>query len=87
WQISAAYVEDRQLRSIHDGALQVLSRPGTNVQSIVTAGIGASAAHRVADRLALPSVTFAELIECEETQKLWATRCAPAVAVALLLDK
>lgn len=87
WQISAAYVEDRQLRSIHDGALQVLSRPGTNVQSIVTAGIGASAAHRVADRLALPSVTFAELIRCDDSQKLWATRCAPAVAVALLLDK
>ena len=35
WQISAAYVRERQLRSIHDGALQVLSRPGLDIASVV----------------------------------------------------
>ncbi|MFT3730609.1 MAG: hydantoinase/oxoprolinase family protein [Hyphomicrobium sp.] len=84
WRASAAYVEERQIRSIDDGALQVLSRPGTAIDGVVTAGIGASAAARVAVRLGLPSVTFGELIAAEDGQQLWATRCAPAVAVALL---
>src|SRR5262249_21979687 len=35
WQVSAAYVEECQLRSIHDGALQVLSRPATSIQTVV----------------------------------------------------
>lgn len=34
WQVSAAYVEERQFRSICDGALQVLSRPGTSVENL-----------------------------------------------------
>lgn len=84
WCISAAYVEERQLRSMHDGVLQVLSRPGTNIERVVTAGIGATAAANIATRLALPSLTFGDLIEAEDALKLWATRCAPAVAVALL---
>lgn len=87
WQVSAAHVEERQLRSVHDGALQVLSRPGTKIENVVAAGIGASAAARIATRLGLPAVTFGELIEADEDQKIWATRCAPAVAVARLLGK
>ncbi|MBS0234777.1 MAG: hypothetical protein JSR99_14960 [Proteobacteria bacterium] len=87
WQASAAYVAERQLRSIHDGALQVLSRPGTDVESVVTAGIGASAVAQITFRLGLPSISFGDLIEAPEDQRLWATRCAPAVAVGLLQDK
>ncbi|MBS0252037.1 MAG: hypothetical protein JSR78_13345 [Proteobacteria bacterium] len=84
WQVAAAYIEERQLRSMHDGVLQVLSRPGSNVQSVVAAGIGAPAATQIATRLAMPSENFGDLIESDDDQKLWATRCAPAVAVALL---
>jgi probable H4MPT-linked C1 transfer pathway protein len=87
WQVSAAYIEERQLRSIHDGTLQVLSRPGTDIEVVVTAGIGAAAAAEIASRLALPAVAFGDLVEANEEQRLWATRCAPAVAVSYLLDK
>lgn len=84
WQVSSAYIEERQLRSVHDGALQVLSRPGGNVHNIVAAGIGASAAKQIAMRLALPCESYGDLIDSEDDQRLWATHCAPAVAVALL---
>ncbi len=87
WQVSAAYIEERQLRSIHDGTLQVLSRPATNVQGVIAAGIGASVAERIAARLALPVTAFGDVIEADDEQRLWATRCAPAVAVALLQSK
>ncbi|WP_423414913.1 hydantoinase/oxoprolinase family protein [Hyphomicrobium sp. B1] len=87
WQVSAVYIEEQQLRSMHDGALQVLSRPGSTAESVIAAGIGASAAKQIAMRLGLPPEFFGDLIESsDDDQKLWATRCAPAVAVALLLN-
>lgn len=87
WRVSAAYIVERQLRSIHDGALQVLSRPGTDVTCVVVAGIGTAAGGEVARRLSLPAVTFGELIDAPEHVRDWATRCAPAVAVALLSER
>ena len=63
WQAAAAYVRERQLRTIHDGALQVLSRPGLDVT------IGRCGRHRrgraeaIAARLGLPCVTFGALID------------------------
>jgi probable H4MPT-linked C1 transfer pathway protein len=85
WKASAAYIAERQLRSIHDGVLQVISRPGLEITSVVSAGIGASVAEAIAARLALPHVDFGTLIDAPVEHRLWATRCAPAVAVALLL--
>ena len=87
WQVSAAYVCERQLRSIYDGALQVLSRPGSNIASVVSAGIGAPVAEAVSVRLGLPHVCFGVLIDASTEHRLWATRCAPAVAVALLHEQ
>jgi probable H4MPT-linked C1 transfer pathway protein len=84
WQVSAAYIAERQLRSIHDGALQVLSRPGVDVRRVVTAGIGASLVAKIASQLGLPAIEFGDLIDADDAQRIWATRCAPAVAVALL---
>ena len=86
WQVSAAYVAERQLRTIHDGVLQVLSRPGSDVRSVITAGIGAPLMDKIAIRLGLPAIEFGALIDAE-AQQLWATRCASAVAVALLQQK
>lgn len=87
WQASAAYVCERQLRSIHDGVLQVQSRPGLEISSVVTAGIGAPAAEAIAARLGQPAIDFGSLIEAPDEHRLWATRCAPAVSVALLQEK
>jgi (4-(4-[2-(gamma-L-glutamylamino)ethyl]phenoxymethyl)furan-2-yl)methanamine synthase len=84
WQVSAAQIRDEQLRSIYDGALQVLSRPGLGVTSVVAAGIGAPVAHVIARRLGLTCATFGELIGADACCRHWATRCAPAVSVGML---
>lgn len=83
WRASAQYVIERQLRSIHDGAMQVLSRPGADIAGVVTAGIGAPVAGTIASRLGLPAIDFGALIDAPPELRLWATACAPAVAVAL----
>ena len=84
WRVTAAYVCERQLRAIHDGAAQVLSRPGIRATSVVAAGIGAAAAAQLANRLRLPCLSFADLIEAPASLKTQAEAAAPAVAVALL---
>lgn len=87
WAVAAAYVREQQMRSIHDGALQVLSasalKPGAPV---VTAGIGADAAAVIALRLARGSIAFGTLAKAEPAAETGATHAAPAVAVAMLLD-
>jgi (4-(4-[2-(gamma-L-glutamylamino)ethyl]phenoxymethyl)furan-2-yl)methanamine synthase len=84
WQATAAHIQVEQLRSILDGAMQVLSRPGLEVTSVVAAGIGAPVSEVIAQRLGLPCVTFGELIGADPGLHLAATRCAPAVSVAVL---
>lgn len=84
WRASAAYVAERQLRSIHDGVLQVLSRPGLAAKSVIAAGIGAPVVTQIASRLNLPVTDFGTLIAAPDDLGNWATRCAPAVSVALL---
>jgi probable H4MPT-linked C1 transfer pathway protein len=85
WAAAAAYVREAQMRSIHDGALQVLSAadlpPGAPV---VTAGIGADAVAILALRLGRGSVTFAEFANAGPDVATAATHSAPAVAVAHL---
>lgn len=84
WQVSAGHIREAQVRTIYDGAVQVLSRPGLQVDSVVAAGIGAPVAEVIARRLGLPSVTFGELLGADASCRLAVTRYAPAVAVALL---
>ncbi len=84
WRAAAAHIREMQLRSIHDGALQALSRPGAEATSVVVAGIGACEAEEVARRLHLPATAYGDLIEAAPDCREWATRCAPAAAVALL---
>ncbi len=85
WKVAAAHIRDEQLRSIYDGAVQVLSRPGLDVSGgVVAAGIGAPVAHVVARRLGLTAIDFGSQIGAPEALRLDATRYAPAVAVALL---
>lgn len=85
WRAAAAAILDRQLESILDGARQVLSRtPLPATAPVIAAGIGADVAADVAQRLGRHVVSFGELTGAEGEASLWATRCAPAVAVALL---
>ena len=84
WQVAALHICDEQLHSIFDGAIQVLSRPGLEIDIVVAAGIGAPVAHAIANRLGLGCIDFGEFIGADADVSLAATRCAPAVAVALL---
>lgn len=85
WQAAAAYVDDVQRRSIYDGAIQVLSRPGLHVESAVAAGIGWPIIPSLAARLGLSQTTsFGTLIGAASALEHAATHCAPAVAVAML---
>jgi hypothetical protein len=51
---------------------------------VIAAGIGAGLIAPLAADLGRPCRAFGDLIEADEPCRLWATRCAPAVAVALL---
>lgn len=85
WRVAAAFIREEQLRSIQDGALQVLSHASLPADApVVVAGIGASDAAVVAQRLGRASVAFGDLTKAGEACRVWATACAPAVAVALL---
>ena len=84
WQVTAAHIRDVQLRSVYDGAIQVLSRPGLTIDCVVTAGIGAPVAAAIANRLGLPAIAFGALVPADDPCRLAITRFAPAAAVALL---
>jgi uncharacterized hydantoinase/oxoprolinase family protein len=87
WQTAASYVREMQLRSIHDGALQVLSRTALPAAApVIAAGIGASEVTGLANRLGRSTVSFAELTGASGELAFWATACAPAVSLALMLE-
>ena len=85
WAVAARVIAEAQLSSIHDGCLQVLSAsPPRGPMRVVTAGIGERVAAEIARRLDMPSLSFGELTKAPLNLRDWATRCAPAVAVAML---
>jgi probable H4MPT-linked C1 transfer pathway protein len=88
WRVAAAFIREEQLRSIHDGAMQVLSHvPLAADALVVAAGIGATDAVAVGLRLGRQCVAFGDVAGADETCRVWATACAPAVAVAQLGSK
>jgi (4-(4-[2-(gamma-L-glutamylamino)ethyl]phenoxymethyl)furan-2-yl)methanamine synthase len=85
WEISARAIHEAQVASVLDGALQVMSAEAAIADPrVVVAGIGAELAANIADRLGYPHITFGELVGAQDDCRTWATRCAPAVAVAML---
>ncbi len=85
WQTVAAYIREEQLRSIHDGALHVLSRAALPANApVIAAGIGAADVAIIAARLDRPVIPFADLAGAPPELAAWATACAPAVSLALL---
>jgi len=84
WRHAAAEIAEQQVRSIHDGARQVLSFCGFNgVPLLVSAGIGAGCIQEVARRLGAEHRPFAEVAGITGDLAIEATRHAPAVALAL----
>ena len=88
WRISALYVREQQITSLQDGLLQVLSRtPLTKSAPIIAAGIGEEVIFEIASRLSITCFPFHKFISSSpDLQKLTNT-CAPAVAVAMLVQE
>ena len=87
WQTAAAFVREEQLRSLVEGALQVLSVQPINPDApVIAAGIGAAEVSEVARRLRRSCQPFAHLANATDACRDAATHFAPAVAVALLLE-
>lgn len=86
WRAAAAAVLDAQMSSLLDGARQVLSRAVLPAAApVVAAGIGAGVVAELAARLGRPVIAFGDgICGVSGEAAVWATRCAPAAAVALL---
>ncbi len=88
WRVAAKHFHDEQMRSILEGCEAVLgATPLEAGAPIVAAGIGAGEIRALAQRLGRSSLEFGMLANAEESCRQWATHCAPAVAVALLLER
>jgi probable H4MPT-linked C1 transfer pathway protein len=86
WRGVALHLSEQQLRFIHEGAARVLSRvPLERDAPVVGAGVGRFLAVALAQRLQRPYIDFATLIDGSAETREWGARCAPAVAVAVLL--
>jgi probable H4MPT-linked C1 transfer pathway protein len=88
WRESARDILEQQIAAILDGVAQVLARsPLAADAPVIAAGIGADVAADIARRIGRTSVSFGDLTGASPEVALWATRCAPAVAVAMLSDR
>ncbi|MCB1507109.1 MAG: hypothetical protein KDJ47_19260 [Hyphomicrobiaceae bacterium] len=88
WQLTARYIAECQMRSIHDGMLAVLSaHPSLWGGRLVSAGIGTDVVNVLALRTGLQPLTFGRFCGSSRELSLKATYSAPAVAIALLLDR
>ena len=88
WQSAAQSILDRQDASILDGIADVLRMtPLPPDAPVIAAGIGAHEVAVIAARLGRPCQAFGALTGARGDVALWATRCAPAVAVAMLADR
>lgn len=85
WEAVARHLAERQLVGLGDAAAQVLSTGLLSADApVVGAGIGDFLTRPLAARLGRRWVAFADLVPADEAARPWATRAAPAVAVALL---
>ena len=85
WVGLARYFADCQLAEIEKAAGDLVARSMLpHSVPVFGAGCGRFVASRLAKRLRLPYVDFAEIIDAAPEASEMAARCAPAVAVALL---
>ena len=86
WAVSAGLIAEEQLASILEGCRQVLGAAALAPNApVIAAGIGTEVAGEIARRLARTAQSFGTLTGAQPQVAVWATRCAPAVAVGMLL--
>jgi probable H4MPT-linked C1 transfer pathway protein len=87
WREAARTIADRQMGDLRAACRQVLAAtPVAEGAPVVAAGIGAAHIEGLAADLGRPCRPFGDLADAAPGCRMWATRCAPAVAVALLAD-
>jgi hypothetical protein len=85
WTALARWFAERQIRKMMDGAMLVISsRSLPDDAPIVGAGIGEAGAHEMARRLGRDYVTFESALDVAPQARHWASRCAPAAAIAVM---
>jgi (4-(4-[2-(gamma-L-glutamylamino)ethyl]phenoxymethyl)furan-2-yl)methanamine synthase len=85
WREVAGEIADKQMHEILVAIGEVVAvTPLPDGAPIVAAGIGAEAIAALANELNRPCRHFGDVILANDDCRLWATRCAPAVAVAAL---
>lgn len=85
WRSAAREIADHQAADIESAVADVLQAAALPAGApIIAAGIGAAEVETVAARLGRRAIAFGSLAQATAGCESWATRCAPAVAVALL---
>lgn len=86
WRALAQFFARRQLDIVEAAACALLAREELGPEApVIGAGCGRFLARRVAERLDRPYRDFADLVDCAPDAHDMAARCAPAVAVAMLV--
>jgi probable H4MPT-linked C1 transfer pathway protein len=85
WIALAQYFGECQLAQLEDAVRAVVSAAHLDAAApVIGAGCGRFLARRLAEQFDRPYVDFAELLDAAPEAREAATRCAPAVAIALL---
>jgi probable H4MPT-linked C1 transfer pathway protein len=87
WVALAEYIAELQLRRLHEACARVLSSDTVGIDAVlVGAGSGSFVARKAAQRLARRYVDFSELVVADGVEAARIAACAPAFAVAALLQ-
>jgi len=85
WQQAARDIAMQQVQEIGSAIGEVLATSRLpDAAPVVAAGVGADVIDGVANSLGRPCVPFADIAAANEDCRVWATRCAPATALALI---
>lgn len=88
WRRLAGWFAQRQLLQIADACARVLSRTLLDDKApLVGAGCGRFLVAQLAQRMGRPYRDFASLVPSSHVDSEWIATCAPAVAVAFLLQE
>lgn len=88
WRRMAGHLAEQQQRRIMDACARTLSRGLLDEHApLIGAGIGRFVVKQLAKRMKRPYIDFSSFVECRNGAGDWAAHCAPAVAVAALVNR
>jgi uncharacterized hydantoinase/oxoprolinase family protein len=85
WREAAREIADVQMEDIRQAYASVCElTPMADDAPVIVAGIGAPQVIELFEQSGRPTRLFADLVDVAAEYRPWATRCAPATALALL---